>query len=620
MFLKYLCHDTAFSQKRQDISIESIRNIGIYWRPDIQLCELITEDWLGKNWKSAFLHYLTLIILEEVHSSLSNLSNSKLGFGMRDILSQPIPSHISKVALDCIERIDDLKAFCEQKKFEFSIWLNNPFAANPPVFLNPKPLIPMFVGYIASLESALESIAYMVFVDEYENLKSEQQMLINDFVKHSETRLKFSFAMKKYSEVNYKTSGSENIVETHDYHTLDLDNEMTESFFKLIAAEFVAYRLSEVGAISNDFGFNNNSLLTEEQQLPLRLENERVDKLIGVAMSVFPSQTTKDICIEILSEGPLKRRLVKIVESGLKLHGKDSNYSADDFLDISFPDASVVLAAILNRKGQNVESIKKYFDDWKVTQGKDNPIRGWIDNNLHGCIFLIYKGLPKRISPLYAGFDRFCTLARKNMRHFQDLCHESLMEYLTSDEVKDGSRDLVISAECQAKAAKRVSEKNIFDIVPTFGVNGEKLKALVLRLGQIFEIAGARYSQSEPEINHFSIESSSSLGLNREVNDLIESAKVWSVLFRERKTKVKSACNLVDYDYVLNPIFAPHFGISYRKIRKIDLATHDVDTLFSGTEDDFSKLIRRYRDKWKNEVDLVAPEAERLAGTQERLF
>lgn len=601
MFLKSLCHATVFSPKRKDISIESVKNVGVYWRPDTQLCSLISENWLGPLWKMAFLHYLTLILLEEIFYSIKSIQDSKLDLGGKDLLQIKLNSILAEGFYQPIERVSDLKSFCNKQKFQLSFWLNNFGALEQPKFLSPFPLIPTLIDGITEHVKELSEISYMVYVDEYENLADVQQALINDFIKHSRSRLRFSFAMKKYAKVSRDTSATEKISETHDFKTIDLDAETTAEEFKLMAAEFVVYRLRQVRAIDADPDYDNPEILTEEKQLNLRLEDYRVQKFVNIASTIFPSVSSGDVAREILNDPTLRNKVLNIIKLGLKNAKNDtSSIEPEEFLIDNQPEASIVTAAILNRKNQDPKKVLSELLRWSEGNRDSNRFKGWIENNIFGVIFMIYKSFPKRTSPLYAGFERFCILSRKNMRHFQELCHEALIESLPEMTKGFSSISIVI----QAQAARKVSEKNLIEVVPSLGEDGESLRTFVARLGMIFSVAAKRYSQSEPEINHFSINISSGSSLNARLQELLISAKVWNVLFEENKTKSKSD-DIADRDYVLNPIFAPFYGISYRKIRKLEFSVGEVETLFLGSEEEFESMYKLYLARWKNAENKV---------------
>jgi hypothetical protein len=69
------------------------------------------------------------------------------------------------------------------------------------------------------------------------------------------------------------------------------------------------------------------------------------------------------------------------------------------------------------------------------------------------------------------------------------------------------------------------------------------------------------------------------------------------VLFEARETKVKGG-RLTSSDYILNPIYAPYFGISYNKGRKLEIAAKEGDDLLSGSRDDMNRIVKGYQKAW----------------------
>ncbi|HHQ4895988.1 TPA: hypothetical protein ACSP31_004056, partial [Aeromonas veronii] len=78
MFLKYHCHPTIFSKKRKDLNAESLKTIGIYWRPDTSFTQLLSENWLGKSWNAAFISFMCLSILIEYSRLINNIIQSNI--------------------------------------------------------------------------------------------------------------------------------------------------------------------------------------------------------------------------------------------------------------------------------------------------------------------------------------------------------------------------------------------------------------------------------------------------------------------------------------------------------------------------------------------------------------
>ena len=224
-----------------------------------------------------------------------------------------------------------------------------------------------------------------------------------------------------------------------------------------------------------------------------------------------------------------------------------------------------------------------------------------MENTLFGSLLYLYKGLPQKDCLLYSGFGRFCGLSKPNLRYFQELCHKTLLEASANGELTESSA-LTITPKTQASAAFAVSSK-LLDEVERAGVSGKSLHSMVMRLGSIFESAQRRPSQSEPEINHFSINDSQRVALDNNVLSLIKDGLMWSVLYETSDTKNKSDYDIMQNDYVPNPMFAPYFGISYRKKRKLSLTASEVNTLYVGSGEQFKALLKEYVDKWEESTD-----------------
>ncbi len=120
-------------------------------------------------------------------------------------------------------------------------------------------------------------------------------------------------------------------------------------------------------------------------------------------------------------------------------------------------------------------------------------------------------------------------------------------------------------------------------------------------------MAHRRTSQSEPEINHFSIDETDRVALSDEAKALLTQAKIWSVIYEEQDTKNKSNYDLAQTDMVPNPIFSPYFGISYRKKRKLTLSAAQVNTLLVGSGAQFEQVLKEFAAKWDVNEPTIIP-------------
>ena len=74
------------------------------------------------------------------------------------------------------------------------------------------------------------------------------------------------------------------------------------------------------------------------------------------------------------------------------------------------------------------------------------------------------------------------------------------------------------------------------------------------------------------------------------------------MLFEEKETKKKSAVDPEGNDFVLNPIYAPYFHISYRKRRKVEFTPEELRILMRGDYAEVRALIQEFRKRWNVEI------------------
>ena len=117
-------------------------------------------------------------------------------------------------------------------------------------------------------------------------------------------------------------------------------------------------------------------------------------------------------------------------------------------------------------------------------------------------------------------------------------------------------------------------------------------------MGRIYSYSQTRKSQSEVEINHFSLDLSDETELNEDTRTLLNEAIIWSVLIEEHSTKQKNSESLEVKDYVLHPVLSAHFGISYRKKKKLKLNKESLTIIFTADDNKFNRLLKSFITKW----------------------
>lgn len=595
MFLKYHCHQTTFSNKKNKVTLDDVNTLGLYWRPDTSFSQHLTESWLGKYWSTAFKTYMALSIIIEFVSLVNNLVGNNSPFkSIKEALQNVLlPVGITEaLSIKDEIKIIDSEEVLQGKLFSLCNWINSPLSEHPPFSLDAKIALDILIAKIHQVTKDILRPNFHIFIDEFENLTEAQQEIINTLLKHGTMPLLFSVAYKKNAKISHKTLSDERVVEQHDFRIIDLEQLFLNNF-DIFAGEILALRLSDYMQYSEQDKLI--TIFTSEECISHRRTKDYQDLIRKLANTFLPERSSKEIAQIVLNDESLKRKLFSMMDYGLsKNKTKLKNL---DFIDEEYPEASLINGALLNRKTVSPKEIHAEFINYKL--GLPTKYKSWIPNNLVGVILYLYNRLPNKICPVYSGYKQFIYLSRGNIRHFLELCHQSILKTITYEST--GSRVIPsMDIEVQSYATLRTSELEM-EKIGDFGAHGMHLKRVAKRLGSIFNACQARRSQSESEINHFTMDLTDISLLSHNVKEILNEALVWSVLIEQKGTKSKTSETLEFNDYLLHPVLAPVFGISHRKKRKIKFTKSEVELIFVGSDDDFSALLKKYGSKWELE-------------------
>jgi hypothetical protein len=589
MLLRYLSHQTTFSELRTSIPASAASHIGLYWRADTQFANAMTKrDITDDVWSSAFNHMTGVLISIEVLASLRSIAASQCDVLSEEDLKKLTFERLSAFDSGLPSQVDALYSWLERKVWELESWVNDVHKKPEPNFLPGRRFVLAIIKNITSQLPTLKHSTFQVYLDEYENLCPYQQLLINTWLKHSEPPLIFNLAMKRNAFTQKDTTGNESLSHIHDYREHDLEAYLLEGDFNLFASEILLLNLNVAGLANKQVDL---PLLRDPNGLHTRRSKEYGPRVIHTAQGMFPDLTEADIASDIFKDHTLTDKLRKSI--GNALTKRAPGFEVSRFFRPALPEATTIVPALLHRKRITPEEIERELD--LLAQGKDNRFTGttdWIHNNFLGCVLQLYAPI-SRACPVYGGFRSFCQLSKGNIRHFLELCFKSISRGIADD----GSIRLPISTADQAEAARQVSGAFLNEI-KSFGRHGNRLHAFVLRLGSLFALAHMRPTQSEPEQNHFSVSHGTS-SVTTEDLDFLREATKWSVLFETQETKKKDEYHAETVEYVLNPIYAPRFHISYRKRRKIDISTGELNILIRGSLDQFNLLMKEASRKWE---------------------
>ena len=582
MLLRYLSHQTMFSPKRESVPDKSISHIGLYWRVDTQFAGAMDKREVSEDiWQSAFGHLAALILGMEVLNSLKSIALSasqvleeqdldEIDFQRLNSFNKDLPSSFHKLYLTL-----------EELLWAFGTWVNNVRKQKEPDFLPGPQFVQAMIQLIKEKLPLLKNSNFAVYIDEYENLCEYQQKIINTWLKHSEIPLIFNLAMKRNAFETRGTLGFESLSDIHDFRRHDLDIYYQDTF-EVFAAEILFLKLSSLEVL--DSCPVDVDTLRDPNALYARREDTYKQEVLKAARELFPTVPQRNLAEQVFEDGALSRKLHTKIKKALDYRGLKANPKR--LFRKRLPEATVIIPSLLYR-GLKVEDIFEQLD--LLENGKENCFTGktnWIHNNFIDCLLQLYAPY-SRSCPFYAGFQTFCQLAKGNIRHFLELCHKSFR--------LEEKFQIPLDPIQQAEAARQASAAFLRE-VRSFGEFGIKLHTFVLRLGSLFQLAREDSKTSIAEQTHFSVNRGS--GVVEQEDSFIKEAVKYSVLFEFKDTKKKSEHQPESIEYVLNPIYAPFFHISYRKKRKLEISSEELGTIINGTYDQFGALMKFFKDKW----------------------
>lgn len=594
MLLRYLSHHTQYSPKLRPSGSRETLSIGLYWRADTQFASSLK----GRNieeavWESAFEHIISILIAEELIAGLRSVSNNgECGSRVRP------PGEIVLSGLTAYDQslsgtLNDIEKSLVRKRREFEVWANNPKSVPNPRFLPGKRFLEGLLDEVKQEEKGYEGAVFHIFIDEYENLLTYQQKVLNSYLKHSERPLIFHIAMKRNGMVTSETTGSEPIQETADYRREDLDLLIGNTDFELFSAEVLFLRVYNSDAINSPI---DPVSLKDPYSLDERRTSDYRKRVVGSAHKIFPKLPWPNVADEILTTPSLIRRVRYDIQQQLETRGSDIDI--ESFLDERARQATIVVPCLLARSRNTPEIVLREYR--KCAQGQQNAFSGptnWTHNFFFGQVLRIYDQA-RRPCPLFAGYQAYTELAHGNLRHMLELCYKALRQ---GD--YGANQSASIPPVAQAIAARETSGAFLKD-VRSSGRTGNQLYSFAMALGSLFALAHSRPAQSEPEVNHFVVRGA---GLSETQEDMIREAVKWSVLFEDEETKVKEDVRTPRSQWVLNPIYAPYFNISYRKKRKLELTTDELAALLAGNFEETRLLLQKFKKKWSLDKDAATP-------------
>lgn len=580
--LRYFCHATQFSPRRPGLHDDDLAHIGLYWRADTNfLNSFAGGEQTPETWRAAFEHLLACELGKEIIRSLHSLNCNPERQGQY--------GHLDDIDLSVVRDFDEtlgsslleLEKSLQRSRTGLAMWVNNLDTRPKPIFLPAESFLRALAGTLKQQLPYLADSTFAVFIDEYENLRDEQQRFINGLLKHGSPPLIYNIAMKRNGWQTKKTIGPESIQEISDYRVIDLEEDLADDF-DLFAAELLFFRLAEHEPdLLDKLPIVPDQLRSVEHIDQRYKSREYHDRVTAAAEKMLPRVGERAAAQEILGDSKLRERLAAKIKEALQKRG--SKLDPARFIDDSFPETSVLMPALISRPREEPDGLLAEVDAMRSGADSRLSVNGaLVQNNLFGCANAIYIDA-QRNSTLFSGFTALTLIARGNIRHLLELIHRIFKVYEPTE-----NGDLpVVPPHVQAIAVRDASE-SILSTVNGHGTHGPRLYALALCLGSIFRERHRSDRQSETEINHFTVAGGE---ISEQIQKYLFEAEKWSVLFLTRETKMKST-GAISSDYILNPIFSPYFQISFRKKRSMQVTAAHLLQMLEGDQRARDTLVR----------------------------
>lgn len=412
-------------------------------------------------------------------------------------------------------------------------------------------------------ETIFKNTCFCILLDEYENLTKSEQRVINSFIKNSSYYLTYKVCMRPEGFLTKSTvAEKEQLMDAHDYETIYYVEDIvgTEKDRKKHLREVCANRLK--------YFYQQQEVLFEQEDLNIDnyLDQQSDEKAIE---SWGRIEEYKNL---------LKRDLMKVYPDYV-----DDIDKIDSAIDLK-------LLQILQNKGTKSEII---FSNVNTHSEK---YKNWIHNYKQNIIYQIFEECEQKKK--FCGFDTIIKLTNCNTRLLLEILHYAFGDYTMTGKVYKK-----INIQRQTDAINKVSNL-AFDQIVFIPFNGYKAKNLANALGNIFQACLADKSANKFEVNSFSIRTSGFLNSEQidELKDVLRDAEIWGVLKSAPANKIKNRGAIVfdGKDYILHPIFSPHFKISYSKRQKYEMNDNDVYAMFSPQKSkNINDMMKKIMDEYK---------------------
>jgi hypothetical protein len=592
-YIRYFSHWTQFDKKRPSLESESVRSIILYWKPDTAFFRSISYGWLKDEESYRFFMSISgLELFYEFISALDNISHH-----------WPEINQELDTSIDFWENIElitgvNKRSFSSQLQWvKKQLYIAETAIQGPDtehlIKISPSAVLKLLIPIVQRDCSKLKGVRFSVYVDEFENLSEQQQKIINGYRKGSDASLTWNVAHKRFAKIVNNTDGVEQVTVTDDFRNLYMEEiygaerkiDAPDGVYeygvssRVFTSEVFLHGLLSEGVISDINGLTLETL-TDRKHINQRQKKSYQNDVLALMKKLFPEPITPDLAKNAMEQKAVRNLVLKQLTKYQIIPKK----TLETFVSEKPADA-LVTWCISQQKTFKPNQLLEYIENGN-SAFKERIKTYSMASLLNMNIRFDYIDIP-----IYSGFDRFISLSQSNIRHFVELCYQSLNQHNTECNVTTLTDIPSVTFQQMHQGAIETS-LSFIGKVNSFEPLGQKLALLVNRLGMLFQIYQRQSVQSEPEKVSIVVE-----GIYGEfpedISDLLEAAKCWRVLIQDNITRDRSARNVVSASsqFRLSPICSPGFSISYRKGRTVQLSVREFQDLCFADNQKFHKWL-----------------------------
>lgn len=604
-YVRYFSHWTQFDKTRPSLETEN-GGVVLYWKPDTVFYRSMSKGWLSDNESRIF--FMTIAGLELFQELLNALDNIRHHWrDVRDDLdkSDQLWEAITTITNNSEHSISSQLQWINTELYKTRSAIKKAKTDNL-TNIDPGAMFKLLIPIIQDACDRLMNVRFFLYVDEFENLDDRQQCIINGYRKGSDARFTWNVAYKRFANVTTKTDGDEQLNCPDDYRQIFMEEvygaeqapESAPGVYKkptktskLFTSEIFLLSLLN-DEISTTIEHLQADILGDPNKIELRTSEQYQKDIFQLMEQIFPTHDAPTLAKEAMKKSSVHKR---VQDELRKVEGIQTDV-IEKFINES-PSDALVSWLISQQKTFKSKHLLGYIE------GVNPEYKSYLEriSNYRLAALLSFNVRYNYINiPIYSGFGRFCLLSQNNIRHFIELCYQSLNQLDSDINVLTLDDFPSVSPEQMHRGAIEASNAISAHVI-NFEPMGQSLARMVNRLGSLFEVYQRKSVQSEPEKVSFVIKGHYA-DLSDKLQELINSAKCWRVLIEENITRDRRKDSVISGNqYRLNPILSPHFNISYLTGRTIELDERDFRLICEGSNEAFSNWLEKI-----NKLDIVA--------------